>query len=157
MKSYFVGRATGLISLAVVSLAVPFAVAQTPIPLPKVAALPATKDSFPFLEADRNLKPYNLAKLGYTEQEFLISGAANVYDWAPDGTLSVKTPNAPYTTRILVRYPSNPARFSGTVVVENLNEARKYDWAMMWGYLGDEIIQRGDAWVGVTMPERSRD
>jgi len=137
-----------LVTVAVVS----FAAGQTPIPLPKVTALPATKDSFPFLEADRNLRPYNLAKLGYSEQEFLISGAANVYDWASDGTLSVKTPNAPYTTRILARYPTNPARFSGTVVVEILNEARRYDWAMMWGYLSDEIVERGDAWVGVTMP-----
>lgn len=77
--------------LAGVTLA-SLAAAQTPVPLPKVTALPATKDSFPFLEANRNLRPYNLAKVGYTEQEFLIGGAANVYDWAPDGTLSVKTP-----------------------------------------------------------------
>src|SRR5579862_9875474 len=131
-------------------------------PVPKATLVPATKyavelnnsplDSFPFLESDRLLRPYNLKKAGYLEQEFLVSGAANVYDWATSGTLGIRTPNAPYTTRILVRYPADPVRFSGNVVVEPMNEARRYDWPMLWGYLGDEIVERGDAWVGVTMP-----
>ena len=155
-----------LAGVTVVCLGTAVVAAQTvgsgPTPVPKATLLPATKyavevnnsplDSFPFLAADRNLRPYNLKKLGYVEQEFLVSGAANVYDWATDGTLSVKTPNAPYTTRILVRYPADPARFSGNVVVEPLNDARRFDWAMMWGYLSGEIVERGDAWVGVTMP-----
>jgi hypothetical protein len=36
--------------------------------------------------------------------------------------------------------------------VEILNNARRYDWAMMWGYMHDGLIERGDAWIGVTMP-----
>jgi hypothetical protein len=33
-----------------------------------------------------------------------------------------------------------------------MNNARRYDWAMMWGYMHDGLIERGDAWIGVTMP-----
>jgi hypothetical protein len=86
------------------------------------------------------------------EEEFVISGTANVYDWAADGSLTVKTPNAPYSTRILVRRPADRARFSGHAIVELMNPARRFDWAMMSGYVRDSLIEHGDAWVGVTMP-----
>ena len=62
----------------------------------------------------------DLPKAGYVEEEFFISGRANVYDWGADSALTVKTANAPYTTRILLRRPANPQRFSGDVVVGNL-------------------------------------
>src|SRR4051812_9644446 len=96
-----------------------FAVNTTPVP--KVTGpVPVTADSYPFMAANRSTPAFDLAKAGYTEEEFIVSGNANVYDWAADGALNVKTPNAPYGTRILVRRPSNAARFSGTVVVELL-------------------------------------
>ena len=69
-----------------------------------------------------------------------------------DGEIHVKVPNAPYTGKILVRRPSDPAKFSGTIIVELMNPARRFDWGMMWGYLHEELIQRGDAWVGISMP-----
>jgi hypothetical protein len=122
-------------------------------PLPKVTGpIPVTTDSYPFMAANRSTPAFDLSKAGYTEEEFIVSGSANVYDWATDGTLNVKTPNAPYGTRILVRRPSNPARFSGTVVVELLFPARRFDWAMMWGFSHDYIIEHGDAWVGISLP-----
>jgi hypothetical protein len=108
--------------------------------------------TFTFLKANRLLTPQDLSKSGYTEDEYLISGKANVYDWAADGALNVKTAGAPYTTRILVRHPSDPAKFSGSVIVEITNSARQWDWTMMWGYLWPQIVEHGDAWVGVTMP-----
>src|SRR4029079_355669 len=67
----------------------------------------------------------------------------------------VKTEKAPYGTRILVRRPANPARFSGAVVVEPLGAARRFDWALMFGYLNAHILERGDAWVGITLPASS--
>src|SRR5215469_2690469 len=100
-----------------------FALAET-VPVPKITPLPVTADSFPLNTAGHDLQPLDLSKLGYTEAEFIVSGTANVYDWAADGSLTVKTPNAPYANRILVRHPSNPSRFSGTVVVELMNSAR---------------------------------
>ena len=82
------------------------------VPVPKVTAVPVTANSFPALANSRNLGPLDLAKAGYVEEEFLVSGTANVYDWAVDGSLSVKTPNAPYVTRILVRRPAAAIRIS---------------------------------------------
>jgi len=94
-----------------------FALAQS-VPIPKVTPVPTTATSYPFLAASHNLVPIDLAKSGFVEEEFIINGTANVYDWAADGKLSVKAANAPYATRILVRRPSDPARFSGTALVE---------------------------------------
>jgi hypothetical protein len=122
-------------------------------PVPKVTGpLPATADSYPFMASNRSTPSFDLSKAGYVEEEYLVSGAANVYDWQKDGTLNVKTPNAPYGTRILVRRPANAARFSGTVVVELLFTARRFDWGMMWGFSHDYIMDHGDAWVGISLP-----
>jgi hypothetical protein len=114
--------------------------------------IPVTGDSVPFLSADRNLEPTDLKKYGYVEEEFILTGKANVYDWLPDGSLTVKTPGASYGTRILVRRPVAAARFSGNVVVELLNSVRRFDWAWMWGYAHDHILENGDAWIGIEMP-----
>ncbi len=122
------------------------------VPVPTVTAVPVTANSRPLMAADHTMAPLDLSKSGYVESEFLLSGKANVYDWAADGSLTVKTPNAPYTGKILVRRPSDPSKFSGTVVVELMNNARRFDWAMMWGYLHDHLIEHGDAWVGISMP-----
>jgi Alpha/beta hydrolase domain len=120
---------------------------------PKVTGpLPVTPDSHAFLAANQNQEPLDLSKVGYVEEEFLLGGSANVYDWAADGSLNVKAPNAPYTTRILVRRPADAARFNGTVVVELPNTARRFDWTMLWGYVHNYVTDSGAAWVGITMP-----
>jgi hypothetical protein len=120
---------------------------------PKVTGpLPVTVDSHAFLAANQNLQQLDLSKVDYVEEEFLLGGDANVYDWAADGSLTVKTANAPYTTRILVRRPADAARFNGTVVVELPNTARRFDWTMLWGYVHNYVTDSGAAWVGITMP-----
>ena len=135
-----------------VALAALAASAFAQIPLPKVTQLPITADSGPFLAASKNLAPVDLAKVGYVEEEYILSGSANVYDLTADGNLSVQTPNAPYGVRVLVRRPATQARFSGAVYVELMNAARRMDWSMMWGYSHDHFLQRGDAWIGVSLP-----
>ena len=127
--------------------------AQTTVPAPKVTGpIPVTPDSKMFGAAKNNLVPLDLAKAGYVEEEFIVSGTANVYDWAADGSVTIKTPNAPYTTKVLIRRPAQAARFSGTAVLEVANTARRFDWSMMWGYSHDYFMEHGDAWVQVTMP-----
>src|SRR5262249_43913167 len=42
-------------------------------------------------------------------------------------------------------------RFSGTVVVELMAQARRFDWALMFGYLHEQMEEDGDAWVGITL------
>ena len=121
--------------------------------VPKVTGpIPVTADSYPFMAANRTTPAFDLSKAGYIEEEFIVTGTANVYDWAPDGAVSVKTPNASYGTRILVRRPTDQARFSGSVIVELLFPARRFDWSMMWGFSHDHIIEHGDAWVGISLP-----
>ena len=122
------------------------------VPVPETRKPAVSADSYPFNTASHDLVPLDLAKRGYSEEEFIVSGTANVYDWAADGSLTVKTPKAPYADRILVRHPSNSSRFSGTVIVELMNPARRFDWPMMWGYSHDYFMEHGDAWVGITMP-----
>ena len=124
--------------------------------VPKVTGpLPVSADSFPFMAADRNFQPTDLKKYGYVEEEFIVTGTANVYDWAADGALTVKTPGVPYGTRILVRRPADSSRFSGDVIVESLNATRRFDWPWIWGYSHESFLEHGDAWVGITMPASS--
>jgi hypothetical protein len=126
------------------------------IPVPKFTGpIPVTAESYPFMDAAHSLVPFDLAKYGYVEQEFIVSGTANVYDWAADGSLSVRTEKAPYAARILVRRPANASKFSGAVLVEPMGAVRRFDWALMYGYLNEHMMERGDAYVGITMPAAS--
>src|SRR5205807_1447258 len=59
---------------------------------------------------------------GYTETEYFASGTAT----GGGSTAVIQEPDpysppSPYVTRILVRRPSDPAAFNGTVLVEWLN------------------------------------
>jgi hypothetical protein len=47
--------------------------------------------------------------------------------WQADGSIKVRSSGLPYTTRILVRRPSNRDRFSGTVLVDVGNRAQTFD------------------------------
>jgi hypothetical protein len=112
--------------------------------------IPVTADSYPFGAAIRTNVPQDLSKLGYVEEEYLVSGFANVYDFDANGKVVVKTARAPYTTRMLVRRPASPQKFSGTVVVELLNPTAMYDLDFQWQFARDYFIEHGDAWVGIT-------
>lgn len=98
---------------------------------------------------------FSLRSVGYTQSEFFLSGTAASYvPAAPlgsDGHWQV-TPasTAPYTTRIVVNRPANPARFNGTVIVEWLNVSAGLDTAADWIYAHNELIRDGFAWVGVS-------
>lgn len=119
--------------------------------LPQVTGpLPVTARSRPFGAADHTLQPQKLAELGYIEEEFFISGNANVYDWPERGRLEVRTPDVPYTTRLLIRRPADAARFSGNVVVEMLNPSNYFDLNIAWAVSHTQMLRNGDAWVGIT-------
>jgi hypothetical protein len=126
------------------------AAAQT-VTLPAVTGpIPVTTDSYPLMASNKLQVIVDLPKAGYVEEEFFVSGNANVYDWAGDGSVMVKTPNAPYTTRIMLRRPANPARFSGNVIVEIGNVGRGYDFSFSWGVSHDYFMENGDAWLAIT-------
>jgi alpha/beta hydrolase family protein len=144
-------------ALIIAGIAVPMAgwseqPASAPIPVPTANGPVVKQGSHPFLAASHDLPPLDLSISGYVEEEYTIGGTGNVYDWGGDGTVIVKTPSVAYLSRILVRRPADRRRFSGAVVVELLYPARRWDWSMMWGYTHEQILERGDAWVGITLP-----
>jgi hypothetical protein len=112
--------------------------------------LPVTATSYPFGAADHTLVPEDLSEVGYVEEEYLVSGKANVYTWPAPGPAVVRTPDAPYTTRILVRRPAKASRFSGNVVVEMLNPSNRFDLNIGWAMAHRQMVRNGDAWVGIT-------
>ena len=120
---------------------------------PRASILPASPTNRPFLGADHALAPVDLAARGYVETELLVSGFANVYDWAAGSGAGVvvRAADVPYTTRILVRRPKDAAKFSGRVVLELLNPTGLYDIAPLWGLSREHFLRSGDAWVGVTV------
>jgi hypothetical protein len=141
-----VATATALFAVAAPGLA------KTPVPQVS-GPIPQSEASHAFGGAAYTLRPEDLSKQGYVEEEFLVSGKANIYDWAPAGSKNaavVTTANAPYTTRILVRRPAPAAKFSGRVVVEMLNPSNLMDLNIGWALEHSEIVRNGDAWVGIT-------
>src|SRR5690349_24226219 len=97
-------------------------------PIPEVSKpLAVTADSHPFGGAEWQLRPQDLKREGYVEEEYLVSGKANVYTWPAPGPAQVRTADAPYTTRILVRRPRKAKDASGSVIVEMLNPSNLFD------------------------------
>jgi hypothetical protein len=130
---------------------------------PKLTEIPAAsgQHGFPYDAVPRTpviagAPAINLAALGYVEREFTMSGTAKVYGqsglWLSNGrwNTSVAQSAVPYTTRLLVRYPTNPAKFNGTVVFEWLNDTTGGDQDPVWSELYAELLSHGYAYVGVT-------
>src|SRR5215216_3874181 len=146
----FCGR-TGVAVAIAAALLVAASAAEARTPIPDVnGPLPVTADSYPFGAADHQLVPQDLAKAGYVEEEYLVSGKANVYDWPEPGPAVVRTADAPYTTRILVRRPAKRTKFSGNVVVEMLNPSNLFDLNIGWALSHAHFMRNGDVWVGIT-------
>ncbi len=99
---------------------------------------------------------YNLSALGYVENEYLMSGGATEYSesspWGSDGDwgVSVAQRDVPYTTNLIVRYPTNPAKFNGTVVIEWLNDTTGGDQDPSWAEIYNTVLADGYAYIGVT-------
>jgi hypothetical protein len=97
--------------------------------------------------------PTGLAAHGYVEQEFFAAGTAAAFQATSspsNGRWVVKpTSTASYRTRILVRRPSDPAHFNGTVVVEWMNVSAG-ESAPDWDYLNPELMRQGYAYVAVS-------
>jgi hypothetical protein len=102
-------------------------------------------------------KPFNasvmdLARQGYVEEEFIISGTAKTYD-IPRDQMSNGTPSDtahPFRTRIVVRRPMSAAKFNGTVIVEWTNVSEGFDNEVEWFHSGEHFARSGYAWVGVS-------
>ena len=139
----------GLVSaLALVAAA---GVASAVVPSPTVEGPITGGNGSPFVAATS----FDLAQVGYMQQEYFISGTATAYTssdaMSADGKWTA-TPGAtaPYKTRILVYLPTKPKKFKGTVVVEWLNVTAGLDAGPDWALTHTELIRDGYAWVGVS-------
>lgn len=124
--------------------------ARTPIAAPTVSApipgaVPGDRlstelaDTYPFFST-----PDDLARNGYVEQEFYLSGVADGWDQLG---VQVAT-DVPYLTRIIVRRPASRHAFNGTALVEWQNVTAGYDLDALWN--GEAIMRAGYAWIGVS-------
>jgi hypothetical protein len=129
--------------------AAPAASARTPQPR-VTGPLPVSAESYPFGAADHEMVPEDLRRHGYVEEEYLVSGKANVYSWPAPGPAVVRSADAPYSTRMLVRRPAKRSHFSGNVVVELLNPSNLFDLSIGWALAHRQLLAHGDVWVGVT-------
>lgn len=119
---------------------------------PKVEGpIPVTETSHIFNGAAWQVEPIDLSLYGFQEDEYLISGKANVYDWTPNGNYTTTvTGEGEYVTRMTIRRPSDMSQFSGRVVVEIINPSAMYDWTAMWAALWERFVANGDVYVGIT-------
>ena len=132
---------------------------EIPFESPSPARCPTT--SHPFntmlcsigasLNYDANgTSPVDLQAVGYTEKEFFQSGNANVYDLGADQRAVVHSSGNAYTTRLMVRYPTDPAKFSGRVFIEIYNASNNYDVENTWRRAWKHMVRSGDAFIGIT-------
>ena len=144
------------LSAALAAFIAPTAHAQGAREVPQVTG-PIAGDSaanHPFDAASYQAVPIDLAARGYREDEYFVHGTANVYGYAsladPKNTAVKVLRRGPYTNRILVRRPTDPARFSGNVIVEIVNATDAYDLPVLWSYSNQYFTDRGDVWIGIT-------
>jgi hypothetical protein len=140
------GSAARILALAMMLIALPvFGSARSEVlSMPTLLPVPPSGKA-PLSSADRPGTEYiDLAKAGYEEEEYYLSGIAPAIT-AKGETLF----QAPYTTRILVRRPKNPARFNGTVIIEPFTwfGERGAGWILTREYL----LRKGYGYVGYTL------
>jgi hypothetical protein len=96
----------------------------------------------------------DLVAHGYIEQEYLLHGHAGVWSW--DKRLRpCCTEERPFTTRVLVRRPVDPTRFSGAVQLEPHHPDD--DRALTWAMIAPWIVRSRHAHVGVTQDQATAD
>lgn len=117
--------------------------------------VPATPDSAvygasetPWAALSVPLSPY-----GYIEEEYFISGQADAFRHADGGVAPFRT-DLPYTTRIVVRRPGNPDRFSGVVHVEPFHPTGGVTFT--WPTLRDYLMARGDIYIAVGLGDANQ-
>lgn len=117
----FLALAAALVSATTLPAATAPAVRPVPTPTVEGPVTGGSRTGGPFWAS-----PFDLAPFGYVEEEYFLSGTAS------DRGLSGPERTAPYTVRILVRRPSDPARFNGTAVLEWFNVSLQQEVEHEW-------------------------
>lgn len=113
-------------------------------------------EAFASTQPSGSLNAQLAGQQGYQEQEFFFSGHANIYGYDHAGELAVLQEKIPFTSRMLLVRPADPARFSGRVFMVPTHPARG---AGFWDAIRDYVLRSGDAYVGVFIgtDQRSRE
>jgi hypothetical protein len=118
--------------------------AESPVPAPSVSG--------PVSGGVRTGEPFNTSMVplreGYVEEEFFYSGTARDH---VDGS------EAEYTTRIVVRRPTDVAAFNGTVVMDWTNVTLQFDIESLWAAAWDVLMGRGFIYVAVSAQKQGVD
>ncbi len=124
------------------------ATTEFPVPIPSGQLVPRTATSIPWGVAELRVTPINLDQYGYVQEEYFLTGTANVYNW-PDTAKSavVVTATIPYVTEILVTRPANMDKFSGNVFVEVGNATAGYDQANLFQGNWQYFFRQGDVHI----------
>jgi len=141
----------GAISLLGLASALAAAPPAQPVPTPTVS-MPPPGNGKPF-----RFSIEDIASLGYVEEEFLIEGTARSYvptvDFATvtDGRWNAAPtgPTAHYKVRMIIRRPSDPTKFNGSVLVDWLNVSAGYD-SDTFDTFEQPFMRQGYIYVGVT-------
>ncbi len=136
--------------LALVFNAAPVAAQQaTAVRLLPLSDGPPGQRSTPFIAWYEDL-----SAAGYRELEFLVSGQADIYDYAhpagPSAAVASLQSAMPYTSRLLVRRPDQAKAFNGTVYLELLNATAGWDGDPIWQGAHHYLLRTGAAWVGIS-------
>jgi len=98
----------------------------------------------------------DLAAHGYLEEEYFVSGTASIYGYDPQWNRVLKRANVPYTTRMILRRPKDPSKFSGNIQFECAHPQRS--GTSNWNGTKAYIVRHGDAYVnlmcGADLPTR---
>jgi hypothetical protein len=97
-----------------------------------------------------------LSEYGYVEEEYFVSGTANVYGPVSSQPIALEPlsvvvrPDIPYKTRALVIRPREASRFSGIV------HAIPFHNLIAQASVEQNFLRHGDAWVGVEVCSGTR-
>ena len=112
--------------------------------------IPVTEKSHPYCAMAFSRCRMDLSRYGYVEEEYFLSGKANVYDLDENGQIYVKYESLPYKNRILVRRPKNEKDYSGRVLMDILDASSGYDIEDGWDRFHNYCLEYGHAYVGIT-------
>lgn len=121
------------------AVAVPAPTVIGPIPVTATPGAGMTRD-YPFFATEPQ---FDLAKVGYVEEEFFVQGTATRYQTPAMADAVAVSSGHPYKTRIVVRRPVRPEKFNGIVMVEWANVTSGYGIDLHWQYSHDYLTRAG--------------
>jgi len=125
---------------------------------PEVCRLVPETESSHILGGSRYMiEPIDLDKYDYVEEEYIVGGKANVYHWSDNERYPhILLREAPYCSRMIVRKPRDPQKFSGLIHCELMNSNSGLDRSNAgWAPCHEHLMSYGHASISFTISERA--